>query len=718
MADEVTIKSLATTDEVKTGDFLLIETDSGTRIINFKDFVIGQSNTTFQPLLSTLSYDTRELTTNHAALSSEIESFRTMVSDVSGLSGVVWTGDWSDTTSYEISEAVFYNDSSFIAKADNTGQAPIDSGKVVNGAYWDYLAKGTIPALSAKGDILVGTTGNTSKRLPAGPAGYVLKTRSTGDLVHWALPDNGRAGSVCSSLIAEDGNAQAGQMNYGMSYLMSNNTVKAVYGEGGSGVGYHPTGGNSVHWVSNPHPVTMPPDFDYDNDSIASIQHGHKSTFIVTSTGKVFATGINTNGQLGLADTTVRHIFVQVTFPDAGVKIDKVIISAPADFSSHSTYFLAKNDGTTNNDGRIYACGKNTYGQLGDGTTDDRSSPVRVGTLTGITNVWATGGQYGWVFASKATGQFYGWGLGGWNGRTGITADGANASTPTLQTGFAFGATTDGLHAVTKVIPVFGKISSAFHSSTLALLSSGHIYHQGDNAYYQGATASNADATTWTRVEGLSGVLDFDLAYSYRPTIIASCSAIEGGSYDGVKYTGHTDKTSLSGIKLIGWGFNASSELGLGVNTQISRTRLLNEYLPEPLRYAVKLGSVKLQTSSTNAGQVWTGIQDTSGNLYFCGHEYGGKFARGVNTTAQANSYFGTFVQVPMPCAGGEIKNWMPIGITGPDTATSGSGANMILTNDGRVFVAGNYVDAMFGAGYSHAEFATTPHDGWKQVLF
>ena len=90
MADEVTIKSLATTDEVRTGDFLLVETETGTKIIDFKDFVIGQSNTTFQPLLSTLSYDSNLLTTNQSTISSELASFRTIVSDVSALSGIIW----------------------------------------------------------------------------------------------------------------------------------------------------------------------------------------------------------------------------------------------------------------------------------------------------------------------------------------------------------------------------------------------------------------------------------------------------------------------------------------------------------------------------------------------------------------------------------------------------------------------------------------------------
>lgn len=717
--ENINIVNLPKIEEIKAGEYLIIETDTGTQILDFKNFIINQENTTFEPLLSTLATDTRELSSKQVSLSAEITEFRTTVSDVSALSGIVWKGDWGSSAAYEISEAVFYNDSSFIAKANSTNQAPLDTSKTLNSTYWDYLAKGTVPSLSAKGDLLIGID-DGSKRLPIGPAGYVLKARSTGNRVAWQQADSGRAGAVCSSLITEDGNAQVGQVQYGIHYLMSNNTVKSGGSDGSSatGTGYHPTVGNNDRWTSHPHSVTMPPDFDYDNDTIISIQRAFQQVWIVTDTGKVFATGYNGNGQLGVGDTTIRYVFEQVTFPDSGVKIDKVIVSNPADFSSTSTYFLTKNDGTTNNDGRIYACGKNNVGQLGDGTNDDRNLPVRVGTtLNGFNNVWATGGQMGWAFASKATGEFYGWGIGGQNSRTGISTDGASSNTLILQTGYAFGATTDGLHGVTKVIPVLGITGDSFFASTFVLLSSGHIYHQGDNATYQGGDADNTDAQTWTLVGGLSGVLDFDLDYSYRPTIIASCSAIEGGSYDGVKYTGHTDKTSLSGIKLVGWGFNGWGHLGIGNTTQVSRAKVLNEYLPEPLRYAVKLGSVKMQTANTNGNQSWTGIQDSSGNLYFCGNEYGGRFARGQTTTGNVDNYLTTFERVPIPCPGNEIKTWMPIGIN-VDNASDATGANLILTNDGRVFVAGNYVDYVFGAGDWHTGSAITPFDGWKQVIF
>ncbi len=58
-------------------------------------------------------------------------------------------------------------------------------------------------------------------------------------------------------------------------------------------------------------------------------------------------------------------------------------------------------------DGTLWAWGDNTYGQLGDGTTIDHSSPVQVGTATNWAAVGA--GQYHTV-AVKTDGTLWAWG--------------------------------------------------------------------------------------------------------------------------------------------------------------------------------------------------------------------------------------------------------------------------------------------------------------------
>ena len=59
---KVNVKSLPEITQVSKGDYLIIETDdSGTKIIDFENFVIDETHTTFEPLLSGLQVDLTSL---------------------------------------------------------------------------------------------------------------------------------------------------------------------------------------------------------------------------------------------------------------------------------------------------------------------------------------------------------------------------------------------------------------------------------------------------------------------------------------------------------------------------------------------------------------------------------------------------------------------------------------------------------------------------------
>jgi hypothetical protein len=84
--------------------------------------------------------------------------------------------------------------------------------------------------------------------------------------------------------------------------------------------------------------------------------------------------GINSYGQLGDGTTTSRS-----RYGDVNALGNDVVRAAAGYFHS----LAVRSDGT------VWAWGDNQYGQLGDGTRTNQSTPVRVMGLTGVTQVAA-----------------------------------------------------------------------------------------------------------------------------------------------------------------------------------------------------------------------------------------------------------------------------------------------------------------------------------------
>ena len=88
----------------------------------------------------------------------------------------------------------------------------------------------------------------------------------------------------------------------------------------------------------------------------------------VKSDGTVWTWGYNSDGQLGDGTTVERHIPVQVKGPGEVGYLTNVIAVVADSYNS----FALKSDGT------VWGWGYNANGQLGDGTTTDRLTPVQV----------------------------------------------------------------------------------------------------------------------------------------------------------------------------------------------------------------------------------------------------------------------------------------------------------------------------------------------------
>lgn len=91
-------------------------------------------------------------------------------------------------------------------------------------------------------------------------------------------------------------------------------------------------------------------------------------SFTISDLGELFASGSNSNGQLGDGTTTASSVWKKVTAL-SGVKA----VDAGQDFAA-----------ALMEDGRVFTWGRNSYGQLGDGSTTQRFTPMAVPNLSNV----------------------------------------------------------------------------------------------------------------------------------------------------------------------------------------------------------------------------------------------------------------------------------------------------------------------------------------------
>jgi alpha-tubulin suppressor-like RCC1 family protein len=97
--------------------------------------------------------------------------------------------------------------------------------------------------------------------------------------------------------------------------------------------------------------------------SFSHVAAGQSHSLAISSTGRLYAWGLNTSGQLGVRDTINRSFLT-------GVNNDSWTIISSGGASSYGI----KNNNT------LWAWGLGTSGQLGYGTAANRSSPIQIGT--------------------------------------------------------------------------------------------------------------------------------------------------------------------------------------------------------------------------------------------------------------------------------------------------------------------------------------------------
>lgn len=255
-------------------------------------------------------------------------------------------------------------------------------------------------------------------------------------------------------------------------------------------------------------------------DTMAALAVGDAHTCALTASNGVACWGDNTQGQLGDGTDERRESFVQASGLSNGV-------AAIAVGGDHTC--------ALNINGGVQCWGDNYYGQLGDGSTEDRSSPVTVVGLTSGVTAIAAGDDH--TCALLNDGRVKCWG----NNNFGRLGDGANddRNTPVDVVGLsgramaiaagdahtcaaldAGGAqcwgrnsdgelgdgTTDYRDGLVTVSNLSGNITSltAGHSHTCALTGDGGVKCWGDNTFGQLGDDTTMDRLSPINVKGMS----------------------------------------------------------------------------------------------------------------------------------------------------------------------------------------------------------------------
>lgn len=262
---------------------------------------------------------------------------------------------------------------------------------------------------------------------------------------------------------------------------------------------------------------------------VKSISGGRFQTLVLKNDSTVWGWGYNVNGQLGDGTTTDRHTPVQVI----GLNNSSSYVIAISAGAHHA--LALKSDGT------VWAWGQNGNGQLGDGTTTNRTSPVQVSGLTGIIAI-AGGAMHSLALKNDSTVWAWGSNLAGQLGDSTMTT----RSTPVQVHGPGSTPFLTGIIAIAK--------GDGSHS--LALKSDGTVWAWGSDMYQQlgNITFNNLTSTTPIQVTGLTNIIaiangnDHSLALKNDSTVWTWGSNSHGELGDGTTASGRDTAKQVSGL--------------------------------------------------------------------------------------------------------------------------------------------------------------------------
>jgi alpha-tubulin suppressor-like RCC1 family protein len=525
----------------------------------------------------------------------------------------------------------------------------------------------TAPCSVANGNILQGVSKMFGTSLSS--SGYALK--SDGTVLAWGSNSNGQLG---------DGTTTSSTTPLPVSGLgVASGVVVAISAGDFHGVALR-SDGTTLTWGSNASgqlgngtifASTVPVQtFGLGSGSgVIALASRAQFSLALRSDGSVLAWGSNINGQLGDGTNTNRITPVQVVCRSGDVPGSAFCSNAgylqgvTAIAAGNSSFSLA-----ALNDGTMLAWGANVNGQLGDGSTTQRNTPVNVcavgaaspcsiangNILQGVSSI-AAGGQTS--FARTSAGGMLAWGANG----NGFLGDGTFVSKTVpvnvhcrqgdaLNTSFCSSA--GFLQGVSAI--------AAGPNAPFAVMNDGTLLGWGLNLVNQVGDGTTANRNTPVNVCAVGATAPCTVA---NGNVLQNVSAVGGPANGGFAIT--------TGGAMVAWGANNASTIGDG--TTANRAAPVN---------VCALGAVA--PCSVANGNILTGvtaIPATSGNAAYAVMSDGSVLAWGANGSGQIGD--GTFT--------GRLTPVGVSGLTGSGViaVSAGTAFALALKADGSVLAWG-----------------------------
>lgn len=345
-------------------------------------------------------------------------------------------------------------------------------------------------------------------------------------------------------------------------FLCSNGDV---YFSGYSGGASSGTAGDGIATERN---ITTPVKCLVSNIvGISASSDSDSCKFAWRSDGTCYAWGRNDQGALGIGSTSPTSTPTLVS----GVSVSKVVTRTAANSSNNRftcTLFLLK-------DGTVKSAGYNNGGQLGDGTTANRTTPVTVTGLANIVDIGVGGGDLSYCWALTNTKRLKMW---GWNHHYALgVGDMTNRTTPVNPIGWIDEADNQTLSGDP---PFQGKIVKVITGKTVA----------GGPIGRQQTTVLDEDGNVWvsgfndTNTVGWNG--DATVARFKRAALMA---VAPGDKIVDIHHQGHSTNGAGNRLfaitqqgKLLMSGSNSSA-----LGTVTPNTGYWKFVFPQPVRLGV-----------------------------------------------------------------------------------------------------------------------------------